>query len=98
MKNIFAELIFSKDREIVNNFFENQDIRVELITSSGQVSNWYDQDEDELVFLLEGMAIIEYEEGTETLEKGAFTFIPKHKKHRVAYTSENCIWLCIFNK
>ena len=44
-------------------FAENEKVRIERIISAGQVSDWYDQNETEFVVLLEGNAVIEYENG-----------------------------------
>lgn len=78
---------------------ENSKLRVERIVSTGQVSNWYDQGESELVILLEGQAEIEFDNGgVKSLKKGDTLLIKPHEIHRVSYTSREpaCIWLCIF--
>lgn len=74
--------------------------RVERILSHGQTTpdgEWYDQEEDEWVLVLEGSALLGYPDGSELrLEKGDQCFLPKHVKHRVAYTSSPCVWLAVF--
>ena len=73
--------------------------RIERIISTGQVSDWYNQDESEFVALLEGAAKIEYENGESVaLSRGDTLIIKPHERHRVSYTSANppCIWLCVF--
>jgi cupin 2 domain-containing protein len=78
---------------------ENSKLRVERIVSTGQISNWYDQGESELVILLEGQAEIEFDNGgVKSLKKGDTLLIKPHEIHRVSYTSREpaCIWLCIF--
>ena len=66
-------------------------IRVERIVSNGQVTpegEWYDQDLDEWVVVLEGEARLHYMDGEEVgLKKGDSLFLPKRRKHRVVYTS-----------
>ncbi len=48
---------------------------------------WYDQDTDEWVILLQGEAILSYADGSETnLTPGDYLFIPAHQKHRVEYS------------
>ena len=73
--------------------------RVERILSGGQITpegEWYDQEQDEWVVLLEGEARLRYADGTEvTLCKGESLFLPKHKRHRVVYTSPACLWLAV---
>ena len=78
---------------------ENENIRIERIISTGQISDWYDQTETEFVVLLEGNAIIEYENGESiAMLKGDTLIIKPHEKHRVNYTSSEppCVWLCMF--
>jgi cupin 2 domain-containing protein len=76
-------------------------IRIERIISMGQVSDWYDQTETEFVALLDGTAVIEYENGrTVAMSKGDTLLIKPHERHRVSYTSNDppCVWLCVFIK
>lgn len=77
-----------------------KNVRIERIVSTGQVSyDWYDQNETEWVLLLQGSAVIEYEDGREVkLCGGEYLLIPPHIRHKVSYTSANpaCIWLCVF--
>lgn len=78
--------------------------RIERIVSTGQSSPedfWYDQDEDEWVFLLQGRATLVWQDGTTTdLDPGGHLLIPARKKHRVLSTSKNppCIWIAVFSK
>jgi len=85
--------------ELVTILAENENVRIERIISTGQVSDWYDQAETEFVVLLEGSAEIEYENGRAiALSKGDTLIIQPHEKHRVSFTSSEppCIWLCVF--
>ena len=70
-----------------------------LAAGAGQVTpegEWYDQDLDEWVVVLEGEARLHYMDGEEVgLKKGDSLFLPKRRKHRVVYTSSPCIWLAI---
>ena len=74
-------------------------VRVDRIVSNGQVTpegDWYDQDLDEWVVVLEGEARLRYMNGDEVgLKRGDTLFLPKHRKHRVVYTSAPCIWLAV---
>lgn len=96
--NLYNRIIYDKNKEISETLFENRKILVERILSSGQISDIYDQEEDEWVILLEGESIIEMEGKEIKLKKGDHLYIEAHKKHKVAYTSENCLWLCVFIK
>jgi len=77
------------------------DAKVERIISSGHITpadDWYDQETDELVILLEGEAKLIFEDNEEVLMKrGDYLLIKAHEKHRVTYTSEKpaCIWLAV---
>lgn len=71
--------------------------RIERIVSYGQTSDWYDQEEDEWVSVLQGQGDITFVNGSvTTLRAGDTLFIPRHQTHRVSYTSSPCIWLCVF--
>ncbi|MCA6502594.1 MAG: cupin domain-containing protein [Pseudanabaena sp.] len=78
-----------------------QNILIERIISTGQttpVGQWYDQDADEWVVLLQGDAEIYFEEGPLVrLRAGDYLMISAHQKHRVEYTSIEppCIWLAV---
>ncbi|AWW27643.1 cupin domain-containing protein [Acetobacterium sp. KB-1] len=97
--NIYKLPGLPSDDEEVAILAQNDRVRIERIISTGQQSNWYDQEETEYVILLEGRAQLSFGENqTITLEKGDTLLIPPHQKHRVAYTSTDppCIWLCVF--
>ena len=90
------------DNEVIQELLSSGKVKIERIVSTGQVTpdgEWYDQEKDEWVILLQGQAKILFEEGTEiSLQKGSYLHIPPGKRHRVTYTSKNppCIWLAIF--
>ena len=72
---------------------------VERIVSHSQTTpegQWYDQERDEWVVVLEGEARLHYVDGSEIrLGRGDHLFLPKHCRHRVAYTSAPCDWLAV---
>ena len=87
--------------ELTSILAEGENVRVERIISTGQNSDWYNQSETEFVILLEGKAVIEYEDGKSvSLSKGDTVLISQHERHRVSFTSVNpaCVWLCVFYK
>ena len=97
--NIFDLPEFPLSEELVTLLTESGNVRIERIISTGQVSDWYDQCETEFVALLEGNAVIEYENGNSVvMTKGDTLLIKPHERHRVSYTSSEppCVWLCIF--
>ena len=90
------------DDEDFTELLRSKHLRIERIVSSGQTTpagKWYDQDEDEWVALIQGEAVLEYENGEQQrLSAGDHAVLPAHCRHRVAYTSANppCIWLAVF--
>lgn len=87
--------------ELIEILAESKNVRIERIVSSGHFSPegfWYNQDENEFVALLQGEAVITFEDGSTKLKVGDTVVIPAHKKHRVDFTSVNppCVWLCVF--
>lgn len=101
LKNIFESINIDKNKEEFIDIFTSEKLRVERIVSNGQKSDndfWYKQEESEFIVLLEGFAILEFENSAIELKKGDFLNIESNRKHRVKYTSENepTIWLAIF--
>lgn len=80
---------------------EAKQLRIERILSIGQTTpfgEWYDQDRDEWVILLQGEAELAYEDNIrQRLKAGDYLLIPAHCRHRVEYTSTEppCIWLAV---
>ncbi|MBP2632964.1 MAG: hypothetical protein H6Q70_3592 [Firmicutes bacterium] len=87
--------------ELFETILKTQNLTVERIISTGQKSPtnfYYDQPQDELVFILQGEARLSFEDNkTKNLIAGDFLLLPAHQKHRVDYTSNDppCIWLAI---
>ncbi len=107
-QNIFqTEKSFSvSEPEIVEKLHEAMsaninDLTIERIISAGQVSPenfWYDQQTNEWVVLLQGNALIEFDNaGITELEAGNYLFIPAHRRHRIIFTSSAppCVWLAV---
>ena len=85
--------------EIKTVLAESNNARIERIVSTGQVSGWYDQAETEFVALLEGDAVMEFENRKNVaLSKGDTVLIQPHERHKVSFTSSEppCVWLCVF--
>jgi cupin 2 domain-containing protein len=100
--NIYQNLPFSLPDECVDVLLAHPNVRIERIVSQGHstsIGEWYDQTEHEWVIVLQGLGVIEYENGEQvTLNTGDYLYLPAHLKHRVASTSEDeqTIWLAIF--
>ena len=99
--NIFKNIPNKLQDELFENIISNDQLKIERIVSQGhttQDSLWYNQDKDEWVILLQGRAIISFEnEDSVELNAGDYINIPAHKKHKVSWTLPNkkTIWLAI---
>ncbi len=99
--NIFEQIIVDKSEENFFEIFKNEKIKIEKIVSNGQTSPenfWYEQEENEFVLLLEGFAIVEFEDFEMELKKGDCLNIKVMQKHRVKFTSlnETTVWFAVF--
>jgi cupin 2 domain-containing protein len=105
MKNLFKDISELVPNEVFEVIIENKDIRLERIISCGhatQPGEWYDQDSDEWVFLLQGSAGLRFEDEkhTRTMNPGDYIHIPARKRHRVEWTdpAQKTIWLALHCK
>ncbi len=102
--NIFRLPNEQLSTEIFEALIPDQGVLIERIISSGQASpegEWYDQERDEWVVLLQGAAELGWETGRrQKLEAGDWLLIPAHERHRVLWTSQEtpCIWLAVHGK
>jgi cupin 2 domain-containing protein len=102
--NIFHLPATLPNQEIFEALIPDQGVLIERIISSGQSSaanEWYDQERDEWVVLLQGEAEIGWEDGRcRKLVAGDWLMIPAHQRHRVLSTSQRpaCIWLAVHAK
>jgi len=101
--NLFANISTALKQEVVEELLRGKEFRMERIVSRGHCSEkefWYDQEEDELVFLLSGEARLQFEHDNSllSLKPGDYVHIPAHQRHRVDWTStsEDSIWLALF--
>jgi cupin 2 domain-containing protein len=101
MDNIFKIAENLPSQELFETILSKPNFLVERIVSSGQVTpsgQWYDQETDEWVILLQGEAELSYQDGSRLrMRSGDYVMILAHQKHRVEYTSSDpvCIWLAI---
>ena len=77
-------------------------LRIERIVSTGQATpegQWYDQDGDELVLVVDGAARlrIEGEASDRALSERDWILLPAHCRHRVTWTRAEppTVWLAI---
>ena len=89
-------------QELFETLFNNEQVLIERVVSTGQVTppgEWYDQEQNEWLMVLQGSGELSYEDNSRIkLTRGDYLLIPAHQKHRVEYTSTEppCIWLTIF--
>lgn len=87
--------------ELVQTILASGDLRIERIVSKAHQSApdfWYDQDQNEWIFLAKGEARLQFPNQTLHLKAGDYVNIPAHQKHRVEWTTpdEETVWLAIF--
>jgi cupin 2 domain-containing protein len=100
--NIFKNIPDQLPKELMECIFKRNNIQIERIISHGHFTpagQWYDQDWDEWIILLQGQATIVYEKDNQSfdLRVGDYLLIPSHTKHRVEWTLPdlNTIWLAV---
>ena len=104
MANIFDLPPELPTEECFEPLVSGDNVLIERIISTGQITpvgEWYNQDRDEWVILLQGDATLGYFDGSRIqLKAGDYVFIPARQKHRVEYTSSKppCIWLAVHGR
>jgi len=99
--NIFAQIPGDLKEEFFEDIVSQDGLKIEKIVSRGHKTtqfDWYDQDTNEWVVLLQGEAILSFEnEDDVRLETGDYINILAHKKHKVSWTKPdfNTIWLAV---
>ena len=101
MGNLFEDIPAHLPDELTETLLHAAHVRIERVVSQGHASPpefWYDQDEHELVFVLQGSARLRLETELVELAAGDWINIPAHQKHRVEWTAPDqpTIWLAIF--
>lgn len=102
MINIFADIPESLPEELFTSLLKRDSVHIERIVSQGHstpIEQWYDQAWDEWVLVLEGQAVLVYEQDMSRLPMmtGDTLLIPAHTKHRVEWTAPDIktVWLAI---
>ena len=101
--NLFESIPSALPEELVEVLAEGKGhIRIVRLVSRGHASPdgfWYDQDEHEWVLVLEGAAVLAFDDGSEVrLRPGDHVNLPAHRRHRVAWTAPEkaTVWLAVF--
>jgi cupin 2 domain-containing protein len=95
---------WNAEDELIEKIFTTATFRFERIISKGHTTpagQWYDQDDDEWVALIQGEATMVLERGLLlTLHAGESLTIPAHCRHRVEFTSSDppCVWLALHGR
>ena len=102
IKNMFADIPNDLKEEVFETLLDSPDLKLERIISRAHRTpegQWYDQERNEWVILLQGSAGLLFtdEEQPHTLMPGDYVLIPAHKKHRVEWTNATTetIWLAL---
>ncbi len=87
--------------EAFEDLLRRPEARIERIVSRGHTTppgEWFDQDRDEWVMVVEGEGEIEFTEPAKSicLKPGDWIFIPAHHRHRVARTADPTVWLAVW--
>lgn len=103
IQNLFHNIPSDLPEEFFEVICQSPGLRVERILSRGHASPadfWYDQEENELVFLLQGQAALQLagEASARILRAGDYINLPAHCKHRVSWTDPDTttVWLAVF--
>ena len=100
--NLFDDIPQELPEELFTPLLSKSGLRIERIVSAGHKSEpnfWYNQEENEWIYLVEGSAELTFEAGRKhRLKKGDTLLIPAHQKHQLTHTSTEpkCIWLAVF--
>lgn len=100
--NLLANIPSQLPNELFEDIISTPNVRIERIISDGHYTSegeWYDQEQNEWVAVMQGQGVLEYEDGqVVTLNAGDYVNIPAHVKHRVKSTllGSTTVWLAIF--
>lgn len=101
MANVFDGIPIDSPGEFFETLAERPGVKIERIVSSGHITppgEWFDQDRDEFVLVVQGSAVLEYEDGgRHELGQGDWLLLAAHRRHRVAWTEEGreTVWLAV---
>ena len=97
--NIYNYQQPSDGEEAIETLLQKENITINRIVSNRVIDGqWYDQDEDEWLVLMEGEALLVFEDEEVALCKGETFYIPRHRRHYVKRTSEDALWLTVHIK
>jgi cupin 2 domain-containing protein len=102
MKNLFADIPSEIPEERFDTLLQADSLHIQRIVSRGHASPdgfWYDQQQDEWVVVMQGAAVLQFEDQAKPVEMGPGDWlnIPAGRRHRVAWTDPDrpTIWLAV---
>ncbi len=101
-KNIFTDIPKELKEELFEEIISNKNVKIERIVSEGHTSpkeGWYESKQNEWVMILQGEAILSFEDAENVeLKNGDYFNISALTKHKVSHTSkeQKTIWLAIY--
>ncbi|MCG2838443.1 cupin domain-containing protein [Photobacterium sp. WH77] len=103
IQDVFSDIPDNLPEELFQTLINTSDVRIERIISRGHQTppdEWYDQNEDEWVMVIQGAAELAFDDGRlpVRLREGQSIYLPAHCRHRVSWTAPgaNTIWLAVF--
>lgn len=100
--SILANIPDKMPEEIIETIISSENVTIERIISKGHTSSegfWYDQEKNEWVMVIQGMAKIRFESEQKPvmMKAGDHMHIPAHSRHRVEWTDPACltIWIAV---
>jgi cupin 2 domain-containing protein len=100
--NIFKHIPKDLQDELFEDIISTDTLKIERIVSYGHTSpqvGWYESQLNEWVIVLEGEAILTFEDGGDvTLKVGDYLNIKALQKHKVSWTAldKKTVWLAIY--
>ncbi len=97
MNNIFNDISrLQEHEETFQELLTHKNVTIERIVSkSFKNGSWMVQQHDEWVLLIQGDALMEFNDRNVSLKQGEYLFIKAHEAHRVLETSQSAIWLAV---
>ena len=102
IKNLITDISKKQPKELFETILKTKEFRLERIVSQGHSTppgEWYDQEEDEWVLVVQGIGRLVFaDEPTPiTMQAGDYLLIPAHCRHRVEATSSEpaTVWLAL---
>jgi cupin 2 domain-containing protein len=102
LHNLFADVPGRMPSEEVVELLSRPGLRIERIVSTGHASPagfWYDEPGGEWVLVVQGSAMLRFEDeaAPRLLEAGDFVDIAAHRRHRVEWTNPEVptLWLAV---